>query len=486
MRLLLVNTNTCRDPYPVAPLGVCLLASALRDEAEVRVFDGTFRGSEGLRETVEDFRPDLVGLSVRNVDDLVPRETTFFLDEIRRAFVNPLREATGAPLVLGGSAFSLFPLELMRAWQADYGIVGEGEEALRTLVRTLEHGGDPRRIPGLLVAGDREVPAAPRRPAPGPLRIPFSEVDRHIDFGPYRHLGSYPIQARRGCTHRCIYCTYPALEGRRHRLRDPEEIAREIAEAADRIPGVTFEFVDSTFNDPRGHAEAICRALIRRDLRVRLRTMGVNPGHVTDELLDLMQQAGFAQIDCTPDSASPTMIRAMGKNSSPEDLVRTARGIRRRGMPTAWFFLFGGPGETAGTIRETMDFIDREVSPEDLVLMGIGLRIYPGTPLHRTAIREGIVSPEEDLVRPRFYVAPDLGYERIRDTLEEAAAVRPHCLPPGENRPSPEMLRQAVAMRRDQGLTEPMFRTLLRIRRSWPRFAGIAAPGNAPVPSVTK
>lgn len=483
MRLLLINTNTCRDPYPVAPLGVCLLASALREAAEVQVFDGAFRGNEGLRETLEDFRPDLVGLSVRNVDDMVPQEGTFFLDEVRRTFVEPLREARRVPLVLGGSAFSLFPLELMEAWQADYGIVGEGEAPLRDLLRALDRSEDPRGIPGLVIAGDREIRVRPRTPEAGPLRIPFSEVDRHIDFSAYRRLGSYPIQARRGCTHRCIYCTYPALEGHRHRLRDPEEIAREIAEAAARLPGVTFEFVDSTFNDPQGHAEAICRALIRQKTAVRLRTMGVNPGHVTDELLDLMQQAGFAQIDCTPDSASPGMIRAMGKHFSLEDLVRAARAIRRRGMPTTWFFLFGGPGETAETIQETLCFIDQEVSPEDLVLMGIGLRIYPGTPLQRRAVQEGVIAPEEDLLHPRFYVSPVLGYPRIRETLEEAAAVRPHCLPPGENRPSPEMLQQALAMRQDQGLTEPMFRTLLRIRRSWPRFAGLA-PRDPGMPSV--
>lgn len=485
MRLLLVNTNTCRDPYPVAPLGVCLLASALRDEAEVQVFDGTFRGNEGLRETLEAFRPDLVGLSVRNVDDLVPQAGTFFLDEVRRTFLDPLREAR-VPLVLGGSAFSLFPMALMQAWQADYGVVGEGEGPMRDLLRALDRGEDPRGIPGLLVAGDREFRPQRSPPSPGRLSLPFSEVDRHIDFTPYRVLGAYPIQARRGCNHRCIYCTYPALEGHRHRLRDPDEIAREIAEAAARLPGVTFEFVDSTFNDPQGHAEAICRALIRRGPRVRLRTMGVNPGHVTDELIDLMQQAGFAQIDCTPDSASPRMIRAMGKNFSWEDLVRAARTIRDRGMPTTWFFLFGGPGETAETIQETLDFIDREVSPEDLVLMAIGLRIYPGTPLHRAAIREGIVTPDEDLLAPRFYISPALGHDRIRDMLKEAAAVRPHCLPPGENRPDPAMLQQAIAMRRQQGLTEPMFRTLLRIRRSWPRFARVPMPGHAPVADVTR
>ena len=147
-------------------------------------------------------------------------------------------------------------------------------------------------------------------------------------------------------------------------------------------------------------------------------------------------------------------------------------------MRTVWLFLFGGPGEYASTLGETFDFVDNPNGPDDLVLMGIGLRIYPGTPLHRIALREGVVRETDPLVRPTFYIAPSLGYDRILDRLLEAAARRPNCLPPGENTPAPEMLREAVELRSRDGLAEPMFRTLLRIRRAWPRFAGL--PGQGP------
>lgn len=471
-RVLLINTNTCKVPYPVAPLGLCLLAGALEDAFDVRLFDGAFRGGDGLVDAVRDFQPDVVGLSIRNVDDMVPQGGTHFLAGVREDFLRPLRDATRVPLVLGGSAFSLYPNHLMEAFGADWGIVGEGEQAFPALLDALRDGRDPSGLPG--VAGrrhDGSVFVNPPRCLAGPLTTPRADVDRRIDFAPYRRLGSYPVQARRGCTHGCIYCTYPSVEGRSYRLRDPADIAAEIGEAAARLPGVTFELVDSTFNDPPGHAEAICREIVARAPGVRLRTMGVNPGGVTDTLLDLMRSAGFAQIDCTPDSASPRMIRSMGKNFTHGELVQAARRIRRIGMPTVWFFLFGGPGEDDGTLAETIRFIDDEIAPEDLVLMGMGLRIYPGTPLHRVALREGMVAPGDDLVDQAFYVAPALGFDGLLQRLDEAAATRPNCLPPGENTPTPAMLREAVELRTREGLVEPMFRTLLRIRRSWPRFA---------------
>ena len=128
-RVLLINTNTCRVPYPVAPLGLCLLASALEDAFEVRVHDGAFDGAAGMAEAVADFRPDVVGLTVRNVDDLLARGGAFFLDRVRDEFVRPLRALTDVPLVLGGSAFSLFPAYLMDLYGADWGVVAEGELA---------------------------------------------------------------------------------------------------------------------------------------------------------------------------------------------------------------------------------------------------------------------------------------------------------------------------------------------------------------------
>jgi len=473
-RVLLINSNDCRVPYPVAPLGLCLLAGALEGEFDVRIHDGTFAGGAGLADAVCDFAPDAVGLTIRNVDDMLPRAGSTFLDRVRDEFVRPLKAATDAPLILGGSAFSLFPAYLMEEYGADWGVVGEGERAFRALLLALRDGDDATGLPGVVARIDGRIVVNPPTCRPGMLVTPRADVDRRIDFEPYRRLGSYPIQARRGCTHGCIYCTYPNVEGRAYRLRDPGDIATEIAEAAARLPGATFEFVDSTFNDPPGHAEAICREVAARAPGVRLRTMGVNPGGVTEELLVLMKAAGFAQIDCTPDSASPRLIKTMGKNFTPEGLLRAARLIRRHAMPTVWFFLFGGPGEDDSTIAETLDFIDREIDPDDLVLMGVGLRIYPGTPLHRIALRQGVVRPDDDLVAPAFYVPPELGYDGVLSRLVDAAATRPNCLPPGENTPAPEMMREAVEMRARDGLAEPMFRTLLRIRRSWPRFAGLA------------
>jgi radical SAM superfamily enzyme YgiQ (UPF0313 family) len=472
-RVLLIHANPETAPYPVPPLGVCLAAETLErapEAHEVRVLDGTFAPPGELERTLEDFQPQVVGLGIRNVDDVVMQAGRHYVEEIRARFAAPVRAFGRAPLVLGGAGFSLYPGALLAALDADLGLVGEAEAGLPALVAALARGELPADLPGVIRRGQpRTARVEPvRLPGPG-LALPPAHLERWVDYAPYRARGAYPVQTKRGCAHDCLYCSYVRIEGGRYRLRAPDEVADEIAAAHARLASgagpLGFEIVDSTFNDPPGHAEAVCRAIAARGLPLRLRTMGVNPAQVSAELLELMRAAGFAQVDCTPDSASPRVLARLQKNFDRLALERAAELLRAAGMPSMWFFLLGGPGETEATLAETFDFIDRFVAPEDMVHLTAGLRIYPGTGLHREALRHGLVREDDDLLQPRFYVCPDLGPERLEELVLRACRTRPHCVPAWESSPPPEMLREAAELRARDGLEEPMFRTLLRLRR---------------------
>ncbi len=461
-KVLLVNTNTEKKPYPVPPLGLCIIAGILERDYQVTIYDGAFDEGNNLPRVIADFNPDYIGVSIRNIDDMDIVNPTNFIHPILEQFIRPIRKATRAPLILGGSAFSILPDYLMSFYDADFGVIGEGEILFPQLLHCLDSGDDPSRLSSILSRENRTV--SREKTDVAMAGIPRAEIDRRIDYGPYRTRSSYPIQTKRGCAHRCIYCTYNCIEGYRYRTRPPEQVAEEIREASERLGLVTFEFVDSTFNDPPGHGEAICREIVRRDLAVRLRTMGINPRNTSRELFELMRRAGFAQIDSTPDSASPAMLENLGKNFTLADLQRAARLIREAEMPTMWFFIFGGPGETTATIEESFDFIDEFISPCDMVHMTCGLRIYPGTGLQRRAIEDGIIDPKDDLAPTRFYVSPAIGRDRLFDIIKTASLSRPHCVPIMETNPPPEMMREAMKMREEGALTEPMFRTLLRLR----------------------
>ncbi len=476
-KLLLVNTNTAKAPYPIPPLGICLIASCLQGSFDVRIYDGMFDEGLSLEAELRAFKPDFIGFGIRNVDNMVPDHRIYFVEDAYLKFIEPARRYTDVPFILGGSGFTIFPREIMDYTGADYGITGEGEETLMLLLQKLGRGDDVSNIPNVFTKSGQ----GPVLPVPGEdynLR-PYSLIDNKINFKPYTGRGVYSIQTKRGCALQCLYCSYPMLEGKQYRLRDPSSIADEIEQASERIGlGVTFEFVDSTFNEPKDHAEAICRELIRRKIKVRMRTMGVNPRRTSRELFALMTEAGFAQIDVTPDSASPSVIRNLRKGFTMDDIRRTANLIREFDIPSMWFFLFGGPGENRETFNETLDFIDHYINPDDLVYMSGGLRIYPGTPLYTTAMDEGVISASDNLLDPSvFYFSKNAPQAQLREWTLEACSLRLNCLPSAETTPSAEMLGEAVLMRNAGGLTEPMFRTLMRIRREWKANGRLTSTG---------
>jgi radical SAM superfamily enzyme YgiQ (UPF0313 family) len=467
-KILLVNTNMERSPYPVPPVGLCLLSAALEEQFTVKIYDGVFDEGAGLIALVNSFNPGFIGFSIRNIDDVVADRSIFYIDAIMKNFILPLKRVTDVPVILGGSGFSIFPEELMRITGADYGIVGEGEAILPVLLDRIITGETVVGIPHVITAKDLKIATGSLLPQVSINRSGFSEIDRRIDFTPYRTKGVYSIQTKRGCSHGCIYCTYPHIEGRKFRARPAAEIADEIDQVYRRLGNVTIEFVDSTFNDPKGHAEEICREIIRRKPDVNLRTMGMNPRHCSEELLELMIAAGFKQIDATPDTASPAMLKSLAKGFHLDEIEKMAGLIKKFNLPTMWFFLFGGPGENEATFGESVDFIRSFVNPEDLVYMAAGLRIYPHTPLYNIAVGEGRIRRGESVLYPPvYYFAEELGKTGLDRLIAATARELPNCVPAVETAPPAEMVKEALEYRKLTGVVEPMFRTMLRIRRRW-------------------
>ena len=195
--------------------------------------------------------------------------------------------------------------------------------------------------------------------------------------------------------------------------------------------------------------------------------MGINPLETSDTLFSLMNKAGFAQIDCTPDTASPAMLRNLRKNFSLEQLQECANLIRKHNVPTMWFFMLGGPGETEETVLETFSFIDHFVSEKDMVLIGEGIRIIPQTELYDIAVKQGIIEAHDPILNPVFYISPEINRKLLSDLLHEEIKKRNNVVHALDSAPKPEMLAEAIALRTELKMNEPMFRTLLRLKKKY-------------------
>lgn len=414
MRVLIINTNREKSPHTIIPLGACSIASAASSAGhDVRFLDLTFEPSpeSSVAHAVKIARPDVVGFSIRNIDNCDASRPEFYLDNVKQ-LVHACRTAGEPIIVLGGAAVTTAPDALLQFLEGDYAVVGEGEASFPRLLSVLGSGGDISSIPGIYSLA-RGVTDVPLKPVTHDLSsFPYPSPETWLDINRYqRYDTAMPIQTKRGCPFSCSYCVYPMLEGPGIRLRDPELVADDVMRAA----GLGFrsaEFIDSVFNVPEDHAIACCDAISRLPVRVPLQTMEFNPYGSSIETISAMDRAGFISIGCTAESGSDTVLTALNKGFTVQELNRAATALRKTDALKLWIFMLCGPEETAQTVSETARFIESSLTPKDLVYLGCGVRILPGTGVHARAIAEGLVASDDNLLTPTFYQSPHISHER--------------------------------------------------------------------------
>ncbi len=425
MNILIVVTNRYCGPVPVMPIGACLVAEAAeRAGHKVRVLDLMFEENplHALESELEIINPDIVGLSIRNIDNNdMQNPAAFFPDLI--PLVQTIRSKTRSTLVLGGAAVAVMPEALLRYTGADWAILGDGEVVFPKLADSLSKSELPCQLPGVAWIDDsvfRKNTGYVARFSDGCLVPGF---DRWIDVHAYRsRLSTVPIQTKLGCHFKCVYCTYRKIEGYEYRFCDPAIVVDTIMGLADK--GLRdIEFVDNVFNSPYDHALAIGNGLAKARPDVRLQSLELNPLFIDDELLTVMEKAGFVGIGVTVESASGVVLDGLQKGFTVEHVKNAAQVVQRHKIPCLWIFMLGGPCETKYTVQETLHFAEQFIRPKDVVFFNIGIRIYPGTELEQRARKEGVLTlTAEKMLDPVFYLSPDLDLDWLTDTIHNALA----------------------------------------------------------------
>jgi radical SAM superfamily enzyme YgiQ (UPF0313 family) len=422
MRILFVSTNRLRRIAPPMPLGLAsVIAQIDESRHEIQVLDLMFveQPEAELKARLADFSPDVIALSVRNIDNQSCYDTEYLLPEDKKV-VEWCREASKATVVVGGTAFTVSPTAILEYLQADFGIVGEGEISFRELVDRLDRDEDPSDIPGLVWRAPDGLTANPPEYIEDldSLRLPRRELfdnQRYADEG-----GSGNILLKQGCTFDCLYCDGPHVMGRRLRMKSPGKVAEELVEM-EALGIETSFFADAIFNHPIDYAKEVCRKIVERGPKMRwLATM--HPRFVDRELIELMREAGCVAVSLGCDSCSERMLKLLRKGFTKEQLRSTAELLEEMRVNYILGLLIGAPGENRQTVEESVEFLSRR-SPM-MVDFCLGIRLMPHTALLEIAVREGVISAEDPLMEPKFYVSPEIE-AWIEGYLKEICAGHP-------------------------------------------------------------
>lgn len=425
MRVLLIQTPSVEgfSRERVYPIGIVVLATHLQKAGyEVKLLDMNIEPDQfgALKEKLLAYKPEVVGLSLRNIDPLANKTSSLV-----PPFVTVVKMVAAllpeAWILAGGTGFSLFPERLMEELpEIDYGMVGEAETSLPLLLASLDN---PPPLQGLCYRKGGQVHVNPpdRSYDMGDYMVPDREL---LPPDLYEGINSYVpvigIETKRGCSLQCAYCVYPRLQGKKLRCRRPAAVVDELEFLHKEYEIATFHFNDPVVNMPAGHLEAICREILRRKLKVTWSGF-FREDHLDASNIRLFAEAGCNCFSFSPDGLCDEALKVLGKRLSTGDILKAAALAAQTDVCTMYHFMVNVPGENEETIRKGMELLDRLYELHSrkrnlgtLVLNNI--RILPGTPIAEAARREGAILPDTDLLYPVYYNPHP--YETLRYRLE--------------------------------------------------------------------
>lgn len=378
------------DPvmFPVAqPYGLMILKAALEQQqidVEVVCPFTAAQPYEYLAELAARKHPAVIGFSFRNLDtagfSYSSNGEQTFLPELRQ-LVAAARPYTDC-IAIGGSGFSIAPLQILDDCGADIGFVGTSENdfAIFCARRIFEGFGVAAAMAGLTSAVLRDAPAAPI-----PQRVSATSARQ---FNPamieYARLvgGTVPVRTKTGCTLRCTYCVVPWIE--QLNLRPWPEIEAELQLILENDLANRVFIADGEFNLPDpAYAVDLCNKIYARfGSEIKWRCY-LEAGFITEELVKTMIRAGCVGISLTVDSLSSDPRRRFAKGTPTKSAVEGIRLCLESTAHVAINLLFGGPGETMASAEETASLAKGFNQQGADLAISVGLRVYPNTPFEK-------------------------------------------------------------------------------------------------------
>ena len=245
------------------------------------------------------------------------------------------RKNSDARIVLGGPGFNYYARDWLDYLDVDYGIRGEGEVSFPLYLKRLAEGGDIYSAPGCVSMRDGNFHAVSSGLVDDLDRAALPAYDL-FDLEKYAERNITPaIFTKRGCAFACTFCPYSKLEGKRYRLKSPERVLAEIHHVLRHTAGRRVMFCDNSFNVPRRHAEALCRASIADQLDFGWGTGDLKPIGVTDEFCRLLEASGCFYVNLAIESASETMLQRMKRGYTVRQVRQSLDALSRSRFPLA-------------------------------------------------------------------------------------------------------------------------------------------------------
>ena len=434
MRILLIATNRhnrwmSKEEVRPLPIGLAYVAAYIDlKHHSLRVLDLMF-SEDYLSETeqvVKEFKPQLIGISLRNLDNgsyINPQSAL----PVTREVIQRIRSCSDATIACGGPAFSTLPQECFRYLEPDVGLAGDAAETFAELAQLLDKSKSYRQLSGVVYQDKMEIQIAPQRAASGLSRPPRLD---DLDLDQYRQAGfGVGVITKLGWYSSTIPNPNPQDEWRI--VRPVQEVIEEIKRLQTRHNLNEFFFIDQGFNRPVEYAKELCQSIVDEGLNIKWNTNLRSEG-VDQELMVLMVKAGCQMVLIGGANLSGYSVLSEGSEEKIQ-LASDLAGLQRlcdicqsEGLPYAITQGFGEPSECTDTVRTKLAFLSTAAGSgrAGRATLRIGNRLLPGTQLTQRAVQEGFIADDSDLLMPVYYVSAAVR-EDLLGILKEAVQGQP-------------------------------------------------------------
>lgn len=374
------------EDIEAVPIGLYYIGALLKenshDVAILNWHDMKGKNAE-IEDKLKEEHPDLIGFSIVHAN----RWGAIDIARIAK------RVIPGVKIVVGGVGATFLWRHLLKNFQEiDYIILGEGEFSLLRLISHLEEGrvDDLPSVKGLALRRKENY-----------ISTGHSEFIKNLDDLPMpsEHFTFQHVVSSRGCTSDCTFCGSPRFWKRRVRFHSPAYFVRQLEQLYQK--GVSFFYIsDDTFTMRADRVIDICRIIIEKKLAITWYAIS-RVNFISEEMLYWMRKAGCIQISFGVESGSEKIRNTLNKNMKNDDIKTAFALTRKYGILPRAYFIYGNPGETNETIRETVELMI-EIKPLGAIFYI--LDIFPGTALH-------------DDFQKKSGLSDDIWLERIEDIM---------------------------------------------------------------------
>ena len=362
------------------PLGLAYLSASLKRRHKVDIYD--YNGCE-FRKSLSSFfnfikqtKPDVVGVSFNSFNRWGAYKIIKGVKKISKDII----------VVLGGVHPSTMYGQMFKYFSdcIDFIIQSDGEEPFYQLCNALESGQDCKNISGLVYKdGNKSFKAnsvTEKVIDLDDLAMPdYSYASGRIKVTEFAYLIT-----SRGCPVNCSFCSTSSFWGQNIRFNSPKRVGEEV-DYVKSLGAKRFFFYDDTFNLGIERTIKLAEILKEKNIEYSI-SCRVRP--VSEEMIAKLVESGCKHITWGVESLSVKILKTIEKKITRED-VKNAFDICAKysdRMSTGAFFCVGIPGETEGTINESVDYLNGNIKSTH----GPGasmLYILPGTKIYRELVK---------------------------------------------------------------------------------------------------